>query len=102
MMNSYGVLAELLDYKVIESMGLHKLSVQNQGFLEIEHETFPENKKKRALRETDIKDLTVIEKIAEGQFGPILIANSDKNVYCIKSFVKKRLLEYEVEEFISN
>ena len=31
-MNSYGVLAELLDYKIIEEMGLNKLS--NKGMEE--------------------------------------------------------------------
>lgn len=35
-MNSYGVLAELIDYKIIESMGLHKLSAKASSTDEIE------------------------------------------------------------------
>ena len=46
-MNSYGVLAELLDYKIVESMGLHTLS--RKGIEEEKEERksiFPRNKKK--------------------------------------------------------
>ena len=43
-MNSYGVLAELLDYKIVESMGLHTLS--RKGMEEERKSFFPVDKKK--------------------------------------------------------
>lgn len=45
-MNSYGVLAELLDYKIVESMGLHKLSSKSNEERDEKKDYFPKNKKK--------------------------------------------------------
>lgn len=50
----------------------------------------------------NVSNAEIVEKIAEGQFGPIFVVRDKKDIYCMKSFVKKRLDEYEVEDFINN
>lgn len=49
-----------------------------------------------------LDNLKLIEKIAEGQFGPIFVVKDERDIYCLKCFIKSRLEEYEVEDFINN
>ena len=43
-----------------------------------------------------LDNLRVVEKLTDGQFGPVLIVRDDKDIYCLKSFIKKQLDDYEV------
>lgn len=59
-MNTYGVLAEITDYKTIEAMGLHKLS--NKGnIMEAENYLIPKNNNKNhKLSTLKLDDLKII------------------------------------------
>ena len=104
-MQSYGVLAELTDLTLIESMGLHNINNMTRemnlsgGLLMMIQKSKMQERYNKLI---NLENLKVVKQINKGQFGGIYLLNEDDNYYCLKKYRKRLLEQHEVSKFIQN
>jgi signal-transduction protein with cAMP-binding, CBS, and nucleotidyltransferase domain len=102
-MNSYGVLAELTDYKTIEELYLDDSAKKKDRDTKPKNINISVKNRKAKLQNLNINQLFIVEQIKMGQFGPIFVVRDQTNQLAILRNLSKKMLEqYEVEEFIQN
>lgn len=90
-MNSYGVLAELTDYKIIEELNLDQSNKKKDNIHKMKNFIVPFKGSKQILAQVKMQDVMFIEQLKTGQFGPILLVKDDADKYIIRGLNKKQL-----------
>lgn len=94
-MNSYGVLAELTDYKIIDQLNLDQNN-KKKDIARIKSHIIPKGNKQK-FSQTKVQNLMFVEQLKTGQFGPILLVKDELDKYIVRGLNKKLLQQFQVE-----